>query len=86
MEKSKKYLQQFWKSQRENYFLNLQVGNQTFNKHPDIQVHQRPKPRGTWKTGHIIEMIKRRHHEERTAGILMPKNHPSEINSTSLAI
>ena len=53
----------------ENDLLNLREGNQIFNKHQRIQVHQGPglgdvvvhvRRKSTWKIGRIIGMIKSR--------------------------
>lgn len=81
--KGNNHLEQFWKIWKDNYLLNLRERSQIYNKHPRIQAKKEPKvgdvvqikettPRGTWKIGRIIEMIKSNDGEERAARVLTP--------------
>ena len=81
--KGNRHLEQFWKILRDDYLLNLRERNKKFNKHPRIQTQSKAKigdvvqikdstPKGTWKIGRIIEMIKSQDGEERAACIMMP--------------
>lgn len=81
--KGNRHLEQFWKIWRDQYLLNLRERSQRFNKQPRIQNLKEAKvedivqikdaaPRGTWKIGRIVEMIKSQDGEERAARILMP--------------
>ena len=81
--KGNKHLEQFWKVWKDGYLLNLRERNQPFQKHPRIQAKKRPKirdmvqikdilPRGTWKMGRIVEMIRSSDGQERAARVMMP--------------
>ena len=81
--KGNRHLEQFWKIWRDDYLLNLRERNRKLNNHPRIQTQHEAKvgdivqikdstPRGTWKIGRIIEMIKSQDGEERAAKIMMP--------------
>ena len=63
--------------------MNLRERNQSFQKHPQIQAKKCPKigdivqikdllPRGTWRMGRIVEMIRSSDGEERAARVMMP--------------
>ena len=82
-QKGNKYLEQFWKVWKDGYLLNLRERNQLFWKHPRIQAKKCPKigdivqikdllPRGTWRMGRIVEMIRSSDGEERAARVMMP--------------
>ena len=82
-QKGNKYLEQFWKVWKDGYLLNLRERNQLFRKHPRIQAKKCPKigdivqikdllPRGTWRMGRIVEMIRSSDGEERAARVMMP--------------
>ena len=81
--KGNKHLEQFWKVWKDVYLLNLRERNQLFQKHPRIQAKKCPKiedivkikdplPRGTWRMGLIVEMIRCNDGEERVARVMMP--------------
>ena len=81
--KGNKHLEQFWKVWKDGYLLNLRERNQLFQKHPRIQAKKCPKigdivqikdslPRGTWRMGRIVEMIRSSDGEERAARVMMP--------------
>ena len=81
--KGKKHLEQFWKVWKDGYLLNLRERNQLFQKHPRIQAKKCPKigdivqikdslPRGTWRMGRIVEVIRSSDGEERAARVMMP--------------
>ena len=81
--KGNRHLEQFWKVWKDQYLLNLRERNQKYNKHPRIQNRneakigdivqvKEPTPRGTWKIGRIVELIKSHDGEERAARVLMP--------------
>ena len=81
--KGNKHLEQFWKVWKDVYLLNLRERNQLFQKHPRIQAKKCPKigdivqikdslPRGTWRMGRIVEMIRSSDGEERAARVMMP--------------
>ena len=76
--KGNKHLEQFWKVWKDGYLLNLRERKQLFQKHSRIQAKKCPKigdivqikdslPRGTWRMGHIVEMIRSSDGEERAA-------------------
>ena len=63
--------------------MNLRERNQLFQKHTRIQAKKCPKaggivqikdslPRGTWRIGRIVEMIRSSDGEERVARVMMP--------------
>ena len=81
--KGNKHFEQFWKVWKDGYLLNLCERNQLFQKHPRIQAKKCPKigdivqikdllPRGTWRMGRIVEMIRSSDGEERAARVMMP--------------
>ena len=81
--KGNKHLEQFWKVWKDGYLLNLLERNQLFQKHSRIQAKKCPKigdivqikdslPRGTWRMGLIVEMIRSSDGEERAARVMMP--------------
>ena len=63
--------------------MSLRERSQKFNKHPRVQSPKEPKvgdivqvkdatPRGTWKIGRIVELIKSNDGQERAARVLFP--------------
>ena len=81
--KGKKHLEQFWKVWKDGYLSNLPERNQLFQKHSQIQAKKYPQigdvvqikdslPRGTWRMGRIVEMIRSSDGEERAARVMMP--------------
>ena len=93
--KGNRHLEQFWKVWKDQYLLNLRERNQKFNKHPRIQSEREakvgdvvqvkePTPRGTWKIGRIVEMIRSQDGEERAARILMPNKNVLQRSITHL--
>ena len=84
--KGNRYLEEFWEIWKEQYLLSLRERSQRFNKHPRIQSTKEPKigdvvqikessPRGTWKIGKIIELIKSQDGQRRAAKVIMPNKH-----------
>ena len=80
--KGQKYLEHFWKIWKDDYLLSLRGRSQICKRHPRIQSKQEPRvgdvvqiqentPRGSWKIGRIIELIKSRDGEERAAKVLL---------------
>ena len=81
--KGNKHFEQFWKVWKDGYSLNLCERNQLFQKDPRIQAKKCPKigdivqikdslPRGTWRMGRIVEVIRSSDGEERAARVMMP--------------
>ena len=81
--KGNKHLEEFWKVRKDGYLLNLRERNQLFQKYPRIQAKNCPKvgdivqikdslPRGTWRMGRIVEVIRSSDGEERAARVMMP--------------
>ena len=81
--KANKHLEQFWKVWKDGYLSNLPERNQLFQKHSQIQAKKYPQigdvvqikdslPRGTWRMGRIVEMIRSSDGEERAARVMMP--------------
>ena len=87
LEKCQKYLEHFWKIWKDDYLLSLRGRSQICKHHPRIQSKQEPWvgdvvqiqeniPRGSWKIGRIMELIKSRYEEERAAKV---KKHSTKI-------
>ena len=64
-----KYLEHFWKIWKDDYLLSLRERSQIYKRHPrkqskqerrvgDVVQIQENTPRGSWKIGRIIELIK----------------------------
>ena len=87
LKKGQKYLEHFWKIWKDDYLLSLRERSQICKHHPGIQSKQEPWvgdfvqiqeiiPRGSWKIGRIMELIKSRYEEERAAKV---KKHSTKI-------
>ena len=70
-----RHLEQFWELFKNHYLLDLRERCQLLNKHPRVQSVKEPRigdivqvkdssPRGTWRIGHIIEMIESQDRKE----------------------
>ena len=81
--KGLKILNQFWKTWRDNYLLNLRERTQVKMKESRIKSNFSPSigdvvlikddlPRGKWRIGKIHELIKSRDGEARSAKVLLP--------------
>ena len=78
-----KHLEQFPKVWKDGYLLNLRERSQPYQKYPRIQAKKCPKigdiaqikdllPRGTWRMGRIVEIVRSSDGEERIARAMIP--------------
>ncbi|XP_057305456.1 uncharacterized protein LOC130642387 [Hydractinia symbiolongicarpus] len=81
--KGNRHLDQFWNIWKNHYLLSLRERSQTFMKHSKKQSSREPKvgdivlikdstPRGTWRIGRIVELLKSRDNQERAAKVILP--------------
>ena len=80
--KGQRHQEELWKIWKSDYLLNLRERSQIYIKHPRLQSFQEPRvgdivqvkensPRGTWRVGHITELISQ-DQIEREARVQLP--------------